>query len=313
MFKVNKVMNKGLCKLQLCAVLLAVLALGVPLAAAQAGNLELMHVQGNVYLVVGGGGNTVLQIGPQGVLVVDTKLAAASEELLALIRSKTDAPIRWIVNTHVHRDHIGGNALLSAAGTNLEGGGAAIHGHANIVGSLVRSGDDNHDGWPQDTYFDGALEIHANGESVRIIHMPNAHTDGDSIVHFRGSDVIAAGDIFVTTTYPFIDTANGGSAKGIIDALNYMLQLAVPARNQQGGTMLIPGLGRITDEYELVNYRDMMTIIYERIAQAVAQGMSLIEVKAAALTRDYDPRYGSDSGFWTTEMFIEAVYDELAR
>lgn len=148
---------------------------------------------------------------------------------------------------------------------------------------------------------------------MQLIHQPAAHTDGDSIVFFRGSNVLVAGDIFTLNNYPIIDVNNGGTVSGYLDALNNMLAIAIPNRIQQGGTYIIPGHGRITDEYELVNYRDMLTIIYERIEDAIDRGLSLDEVKAARLTRDYDPVYGSDTGFWTTEQFIEVIYNELSE
>ncbi len=177
---------------------------------------------------------------------------------------------------------------------------------------LVTADEVNLDAVPDNTYTNGIMEFYANGESVELIHQPAAHTAGDSLVFFRQSNVLVAGDIF-TNRYPFIDVANGGSVKGLIDALNNMLAIIIPNINQQGGTYVIPGHGRITDEYEVVNYRDMLTIIYERIEDAVARGLSLEELKAARLSREYDLLYGSDSGFWTTEQFIETIYAELSQ
>lgn len=284
--------------------------------------LELLHVQGNVYLVAGGGGNTTLLVGEQGVVVVDTKLDQASDELIELINDNFDVPIRWIVNTHAHPDHIGGNAELAAAGNLLgssNSGGrstsdpAEIYSHIEVMIPLVTADEVELDAVPGNTYTAGSMEFYANGESVQLIHQPAAHTNGDSLVFFRHSNVLVAGDIFTVGRYPFIDVNNGGSIKGIIDALNNMLVIVIPGPNQQGGTYIIPGHGRITDEYDLVNYRDMLTIIYERIADARERGLSLEEVIAARLTRDYDPVYGSDSEFWTTEQFIETIYAELSQ
>lgn len=284
--------------------------------------LELLHVQGNVYLVAGGGGNTTLQVGEQGVVVVDTKLNVASDELIALIDENFDVPIRWIVNTHVHADHIGGNAELAAVGIPIGASPSAgsstsdpapIYSHMGVVFPLVTADEVNLDALPGNTYGNGSMEFYANGESVQLIHQPNAHTDGDSVVFFRQSNVLVSGDIFTVGRYPFIDVNNGGSLRGIIDALNNMLVIAIPNINQQGGTYIVPGHGRITDEYELVNYRDMLTIIYERIEDAIARGLSLEAVKAEGLTFDWDPVYGSDSGFWTTEQFIETIYSELSQ
>lgn len=283
--------------------------------------LELLHVQGNVYMVAGGGGNTALLVGEQGVLVVDTKLNAASDELIDLIDENFDREIHWVINTHGHPDHIGGNAEVSAAGNILgfsNSGGRAvtdpaeIYAHIEVMIPLVTAEEVNLAAVPDNTYLGGSMEFYANGESVQLIHQPAAHTAGDSLVFFRQSNVLVAGDIF-TNRYPFIDVANGGSVKGLIDALNNMLAIIIPNINQQGGTYVIPGHGRITDEYEVVNYRDMLTIIYERIEDAIARGLSLEEVKAARLSREYDLLYGSDTGFWTSEQFIETIYAELSQ
>ena len=144
-----------------------------------------------------------------------------------------------------------------------------------------------------------------------MLHQPAAHTDGDSIVFFRRSDVISTGDIFLTTGYPFIDRENGGTFQGIIDALNRIVDLTVPADRQEGGTMVIPGRGRLCDEADVVEYRDMLTIIRDRIRYMVEQGASLREVLDARPTLDYDGRYGADSGLWTTEQFVTAIYAEM--
>ena len=165
--------------------------------------------------------------------------------------------------------------------------------------------------WPTETYFERDKELFFNGEAVQIIHQPAAHTDGDSIVFFRRSDVIATGDIFTTTMYPFIDAPRGGSVNGIIDALNRIIDLAIPDHKvQEGGTMIIPGHGRLCDEQDVIEYRDMVTIVRDRIQYMIKKGMTLDQVKAARPTLDFDPRYGADTGFWTTAMFVETIYRE---
>jgi cyclase len=145
-----------------------------------------------------------------------------------------------------------------------------------------------------------------------VLHQPAAHTDGDSIVFFRKSDVVVAGDVFVTTTFPLINLAQGGSFNGIIDALNRIIDLTVPRDKQEGGTYVIPGHGRITDEADVVDYRDMVTIIRDRFQNAIKKGMTLEQVKAARLVRDYEGRYGATTGFWTTDAFVEAAYRSLS-
>jgi len=166
---------------------------------------------------------------------------------------------------------------------------------------------------PTDTFFTEAKDIYFNGEAVQMFHQPNAHTDGDIIVFFRRSDVIVAGDVYVNTTFPSFQAAQGGSYQGIIDALNRIIDLTVPAEKQEAGTYVIPGHGRLADEADVVEYRDMNTIIRDRFRDAIAKGMTLDQVKAARLVRDYEGRYGATSGFWTTDNFIEAVYRSLSQ
>ena len=282
--------------------------------------IDVLHVQGNVYMLVGAGGNITLQVGREGVLIVDSMYPELADKVLGVIRELSDQPIRYLINTHVHPDHIGGNAILAQAGTNFAAGNVAgviddaantatIIAHENVLFRMSsRETPPPFEAWPTDTFFNSSKEVYFNGEAVRVLHQPTAHTDSDSIVFFRRSDVISTGDLFVTTSYPYIDLARGGSIQGIVGALNQILELTVPADRQEGGTMVIPGHGRLCDEADVVEYRDMLTIIRDRIQYMVDQGMSLREVQNARPTLDYDGRYGAESGFWTTEQFVEAVY-----
>jgi glyoxylase-like metal-dependent hydrolase (beta-lactamase superfamily II) len=270
------------------------------------------HVQGKVWLLVGAGGNVAVQAGDDGVLVVDTGLAQNADRLLAAIKKLSDKPIRWIVNTHFHPDHTGGNEALSKAGNRTNGQPAEILAHENVLTRMSAPAMKRPTAsWPTDTYFPEEKDIFFNGEAVMLYHEPNAHTDGDSIVFFRRSDVVVAGDTFVTTSYPFIDQANGGSIQGEINALNRLLDIAVPAHEQEGGTYVISGHGRICDEADVLEYRDMVTIVRDRIQDMVKRGLTLDQVKAAKPTLDYDRQYGSETGFVTTAGFIEAVYKDL--
>jgi glyoxylase-like metal-dependent hydrolase (beta-lactamase superfamily II) len=294
-------------------------------AAPNVENVELhvLPVQGNVYMMVGGGGNVTIQIGKDGVLLVDTNLAPLGDKVLAEIRKLSDKPIRYIINTHVHADHVGGNEKIGKAGSTIGGGnvgadaptGATIIAHENVLNRMSAPTGSQPPfpsaAWPTDTYFTKQKEVYFNDEAVVVMHQPAAHTDGDSIVYFRRSDVVSAGDIFVTTSYPIIDREHGGSLNGIIKSLNVMLDIAIPRDKQEGGTYLIPGHGRLTDEADLLEYRDMVTIIRDRIEDLVKKGSTLEQVKAAKPTLDYDGRYGATSGFWTTDMFVEAAYAEM--
>ena len=286
--------------------------------------IQTLHVQGNIYMLVGAGGNITLQTGEQGVLIVDTMFAPLSDKIFAAIRSISEKPITYIINTHAHPDHIGGNANLALMGSNIAGGNtidlfagtgnqAKVVAHENVMNSiLVQDNPIQIEGWPTDTYYTPKKDLFFNGEAIMISHQPNAHTDGDSLIFFRRSDVISAGDIFNTTGYPYIDVANGGTLQGVLDGLNNILDMSVPADRQEGGTMIIPGHGRLSDEADVLDYRDMLTIIRDRIAYRIDQGDSLAQVLASEPTYDYDPRYGADSGFWTTRQFVETVYNELS-
>lgn len=235
-------------------------------------------------------------------------------------------PIRYVINTHADPDHTGGNARLRNAGRTFTGGnvagdirdageGAAILAHENVLVRLSRSGEGAAlpaDALPTDTYYGDAYKLSHffNGEGIQLIHAPAAHSDGDSLVYFRGTDVIALGDVMSDDTYPVIDVERGGSINGVIDALNRVLDLAIPEFRLEGGTLMVPGHGRIVDSADVAYYRDMVTIIRDRVQDAIRKGMTLDQVKGAKLTADYDPRFGVSSR-WTPDQFIEAAYRSL--
>jgi len=237
-------------------------------------------------------------------------------------------PIRFIVNTSGDPDAVGGNEKLNRAGRTFTGGnvandirdsgeGAAILAHENVMTRVTKDGEGQPaltgDALPTLTYYTPSYKLSHffNGEGVQLIHAKSAHTDGDSIVYFRGSDVIALGGLMSSDTYPRVDTARGGSINGIIDGLNLVLDLAIPEFRLEGGTMMVPGAGRIVDSGDVAYYRDMLTIIRDRVQDLIKKEMTLDEVLAAKVTADYDPEYGATSGTWTTPMFIEAVYTSL--
>jgi glyoxylase-like metal-dependent hydrolase (beta-lactamase superfamily II) len=291
--------------------------------------LHILPVQGNIYMLIGAGGNITIQTGDDGVLLVDTGLAPMSDKVLAAVRSRSDKPIRYIINTHVHADHVGGNEVIAKAGTTIAGGnvvgdiGTSASNQATIIAfqSVLERMSASGAGtaaWPQgarptDTYTTPERKIFFDNEGVELIHVATAHTDGDTLVFFRRSDVISTGDIFVTDGYPIVDLDRGGNIQGVIAGLNRIVELAIPADEQEGGTLIIPGHGRLCDVADVVFYQEMVTIIRDRIQDLINKGMTLEQVKAAKPTRDYDPRYGSSSGLWTTDRFVTAVYQSLRQ
>ena len=287
--------------------------------------IEVLPIQKGAYLLAGAGGNIVAQVGPDGILLVDSGTPEMSEEILAALGSLTDAPIRYVINTSVNLNHTGGNEFLSLAGANeaitVPGNSGFPVENAPIIAReetyfRIAAPTETQparpfDAWPTSTFFSPKKTMYLNGEGIEILHQPEARTDGDLIVFFRGADVIAAGDVFVTEGYPMIDLSRGGSIQGLIDAANHIIDIAIPRFNQQGGTLVVPGHGRISNEADVVEYRDMLTIIRERVERMIGEGMTPEQVRAAGPTLDYDGVYGTSEGPWTTDMFIEAVYQSL--
>jgi cyclase len=300
-------------------------ALRLPATSDSPGQIQTVHVQGNVHMLVGAGANIIVQAGEEGVLVIDTGPGPRGADVLTAIRRVSTKPIRIVINTHVHADHSGANETLAAAGRSLGGNApgnsglpletARVLAHENVLKRMsAPSGEPSprpFAAWPTETFFGEDKELFFNDEAIQLIHQPG-HTDGDVLVFFRRSDVVASGDLFTTLTYPQIDVQNGGSVQGVIDGLNRLLDIAIPKDKEEGGTYVVPGHGRLTDEADVVEYRDMLTIVRDRIQDLVTKGKTLAEVKAARPTLDYDGRYGATTGQWTTEMFIESVYRELA-
>lgn len=287
------------------------------------GEIHVLPVQGNLYMLVGDGGNIAVQAGEEAPLVVNSGAGQLTDKVVAAIRKLSDKPIQFIVNTSFAPDFTGGNVKLRAAGhdPSVEGSffsgqfadagrGATIIGHQNVQNHLLALKKPA-DGWPTDTFFAGRRRKFFNGEAVEIFYEPNATTDSDTIVHFRRSDVIATGDIFSTTSYPSIDVKNGGSIQGEIQALNRILDRTVYQHDEEGGTLIIPGHGRLCDEWEVAEYRDMLVIIRDRVQDLIKKGATLENIKAARVTADYDDRFGATSGPWTTDMFVEAIYGSL--
>jgi cyclase len=290
--------------------------------------IHVQRARGNIFMLSGAGGNITVDAGGEGVLLVDTGLADATDQVLAEVAKISGKPIRYIIDTHLHPDHTGGNEKIAKLGQTIAGGdvtnltddareGAKVIAHQNVLNRMTAPENGTPPSpfgmLPTDTYLASRKDLFFNDEGIRILHPKAAHTDGDSIVFFRRSDVISTGDIFTTDLYPIIDLAQGGSIQGELDALNQILGLVITARNEEAGTYIIPGHGRLCDAADVAYYRDMVTIIRDRILDLKKKGMTLDQVKAAKPTRDYDPRWGATTGFWTTDMFVEAVYKSLGE
>ena len=297
----------------------------VAASAGAQGGLQVLPVQGSVYLIVGPGGNTTVQIGDEAVVLVDTQTESVSDAVLEIVAQLSTKPIRHIILTSADADHTGGNVALSRAGTYVRlidsfdprgsSTNASIIAHVNVLAALSGPTEAepavSADAWPTDTYFTDEWAMFVNGEAIRLLHVPAAHSDGDTMVFFRRSDVISSGDIFNPDRYPRFDSARGGSIAGVIEGLNLILDIAIPGENQEGGTVVIPGHGRLGDETDVANYRDMVTIVRDRVRALIDEGSTLGEVQAARPTRDYDGNYSSEAIDWTGEDFVEAVYLDL--
>jgi glyoxylase-like metal-dependent hydrolase (beta-lactamase superfamily II) len=326
------------CLLTVAAVLTP--AVRAPNAIAQEpsrDDLDVIELRPNFYVIAGAGGNIVVQIGAVGVILVDSGSTAMSAKVLAAIRRITPLPIRYIINTSSEADHVGGNETIAKAGLSIlagaiaaggglsddlvtNSGGASVLAHENVLTrmsaptgkqSLFPLGL-----WPTKTFAAKTYAMYLNGEGIQVIHEPAAHTDGDTIVFFRRGDVIATGDIIDTSRFPVIDVEKGGTVQGEIDALNHLMDLSIPNLPIQWNpdrTLLVPGHGRVLDKIDLLEYRDMVTVIRDRIQDLIKQGKTLEQVKAANPTLSYRRRYGSDSGPWTTDRFVEIVYGELTK
>jgi cyclase len=287
--------------------------------------LRTANVQGNVHVIFGAGSNITVQVGNLGLIVVDTGTGDNAGRVLATLRQLSPRPVRHIINTHAHVDHVGGNERVGAAGAPISGRGVAqvgaglgaraeIISHEEALNRMSAPAGNEAPtpvaAWPTSTFSGEYKDFYYNGEGVHIRHMASAHTDGDTVTFFRRSDVIAAGDVYSTVSYPIIDAGRGGSITGVLGALNQLLEMAIAGEKTEGGTMIVPGHGRISDEADLVEYRDMVTIIRDRIQDMVNRGNTLAQVQAAKPALEYDGLYGSAPG-WSSAQFVEAVFKGL--
>ena len=299
---------------QVVALALVTFSLLKPVTAHAQNDVEIIQAATDVYMIGGGGSNVTVNVGPQGLFVVDTGSAAASAKVVAAIRSISDRPIRYIANTSADLDHVGGNVEVNKLGQAIKSR-EVIDENATIVAyeSVLKrvsapTGQQSPlpaAAWPTATFTTPQQDYAFNNQAIQLYHLPAAHSDGDTVVFFRRSDVVATGDLFDKTRYPVIDVSKGGSITGEIDAINWLLDLIVPGEKEEGGTMVVPGHGRLCDESEVMEYRDMLTIVRDRVKAMVEKRMTLEQVKAARPTFEYDPEYGPG------DAFVEAVFRSL--
>ncbi len=294
------------------------------------GSVETLQLRPNFYMLAGAGANIAVQVGTDGVVVVDSGSAMGADAVVAAIKKITDRPIRYVINTSADPDHVGGNQTVAKAGRTLfmvngplagltNGGAAAILSTERVLQRMSAPTGEASSyptaAWPTEAFDSSRKYMYLNGEGIEVLRQPAAHSDGDAVVFFRRSDVVVAGDVLDTTRFPVIDVAKGGSVQGEIAALNKLVELAIPSvplvSSPEPGTYVIPGHGYPNDQQDVVEYRDMVTVVRDRVKNMMASGLSLDRIKAAAPTGGYTQRYGATTGPWTTNMFVEAVYASL--
>jgi cyclase len=309
------------------AVMLALAACAVLNAAtlqtttSSSASLEVLEVRPSFFVIAGAGANIGVQVGEDGVVIVDAGSAASAPGVLAAIKRVSSKPIRYVIDTGPDVDHIGGNDALASAGEKLFAGGLPGGGQqpaataADRVAPIIAAeGVLRHVAklpagvWPTEVFHYSRKAMYLNGEAIEVLHQPAAHTDSDVFAFFRRSDVVMAGDVLDTRQFPVIDVERGGSIQGELAALNRLVDLAVPSTpvvTREAGTIVVPGHGRLCDQYDVVDYRDMVTIVRDRVRDLKKTARSLADVKTAQPAKGYVGRYGNP------DRFIEAVYRSL--
>ena len=313
------------------AFLVACSAIPSHAAEPENGELDVVRVRPNFYMIAGAGGNIGVQIGSDGVVLVNAGVENASGRVLAALRKMTELPIRYVIDTNADADFVGGNGKLAKAGktifTNVlgnaalaeamtNGGAAAILAHNSILDRMSaptgKTAPFPDDALPTEAFYSKRYTLRMNDEGIEVLYQPAAHSDADSIVFFRSSDVVVAGDVLDKTRFPVIDIAHGGSIQGEIEALNKLIELAIPPTPfiyKGVGTYVIPGHGRLCEQMEVVDYRDMVVTVRDVIADMIKQGMTLDQIKAASPAKPYETQYGTQEG--STSAFVEAIYKSL--
>lgn len=305
---------------------------------AQQPALETIELRPNFFVLAGAGGNIGVQVGNDGVVVVDAGSAASGDAVVAAIKKITLNPIRYVINTGPDADHVGGNERVAQAGQTIfqsnglggvnpllqgltNGGAASVLAAEGVLRRMSaptgQAAPFPSAAWPTETFHDRRKYMYLNGEGIEVLHQPAAHSDSDVIVFFRRSDVVMAGDLIDTRRFPVIDVDKGGSVQGLIDALTKLVEIAIPSvplvASPEPGTYVVPGHGRIYEQVDVADYRDMVTVIRDRVQDLMGKGMTLDRIKAAKPTAGYTARYGASSGAWTTDLFVEAVFRSLQK
>jgi cyclase len=289
--------------------------------------VDVVKVRPNFYMIAGAGANIGVQIGSDGVVLVNAGNGRMTDQVTAALKKLTPLPIRYVIDTNADADFVGGNSQLAKTGqtifTNTLGGGsadrgAAILAHDSVLNRMsVTVGKSTlfpTEDWPTEAFYPKRQSLRMNDEGIEVLYQPAAHSDADSFVFFRGSDVVVAGDVIDTTHFPVIDVEHGGTIQGEIDALNKLIELTVaptPFIYRGVGTYVIPGHGRVCEQMEIVDYRDMVVVVRDVIADLIKQGKTLGQIKEASPAKPYETQFGSTTGPWTTDMFIEAIYKSL--
>jgi len=259
-------------------------------------NMIVHPVSGNVSYIEGSGGNIGLFVGDDGVFLIDDQYAPLTDKIVAAVRTVSSAPIRFLVNTHLHPDHTGGNENFGKMGT-------TIYGHDNTRKQMALS---DYDEEPPLVTFSEDMSFHINGETVHVFKTPDAHTNGDVYIEFVSSNVIHTGDVYRTTSYPYIDTNNGGSFLGTIKAYDLLIEAS------DADTKIVPGHGVISNVEDVRAFRDMLLVIRDRVASAIREGKSLEETQAAGLTAEFDERWDSGRRIGSAATLLETIYAEMS-
>ena len=313
------------------ATLIGMALSGALVCMAAEPDIEVIQVRPNFYMIAGGGSNVAVQIGSNGVVLVDAGSEAASDQILAALKKITPLPVRYIINTGADADHVGGNGKLAKSGLTIftnalgnanfgnamtNGGAASILAHNSVLQRMSASDGKTAafpvDSWPTEAFYTQRKPIRMNDEGIEVLYQAAAHTDADSFAFFRKSDVVVAGDVLDTTRFPVIDIAKGGSIQGEIDALNRLIDFTVapgPFIYDGAGTYVIPGHGRLCVQLDVVNYRDMVVVVRDNIADMMKRGMTLSQIKEASPAKAYETEYGTQPG--VTSTFIESIYNSL--